>query len=262
MTAAPHLPWNPLPCGCSAFALSATGLATLWPRLHLGDAEPWPQLSAVQAAWGLYHAGSFEAAVEAGLAAGTAGIAVANKAQVMYAHYLEPSERRKLELFRSAAERAERHTQAEPHNPNAHYLLGYALGRYAQGISLAQARSEGLSARIRGALEQAIVLQPRHADAHVALGVFHAEIIDRIGALLGRTQGVSKDQGLVLLRTALRLNPGSAIAKVACAYGMLMLEGERRGKDAEVLYAEAAASTPMDATEWLDIEMAKAEMGE
>lgn len=257
-----HIPWNPLPCGRAAFARSAATLAADWSRLHQGDAEPWPAVPAVQAAWGLYHAGEFEAAVAAGLAAGTAGITVANKAQLIYAHYLEPGERRKLELFRSAAERAERHTQAEPENANAHYLLGYALGRYAQGISLAQAQGEGLSTRIRAALEQAILLQPRHADAHLALGVYHAEVIDRIGALLGRTQGVSKDQGLVLLRTALRLNPGSAIAKVACAYGMLMLEGERRGKDAEALYADAAASTPMDATEWLDIEMAKAELGE
>lgn len=258
----PRPPWTPFPADSSAFVMSASELARLWPRLHMGDAEPWPESEAVQAAWVLFHAGAFEHAVAAGVAAGSAGFTVANKAQVIYAHYLEPSEGRKRDLFRAAAERAEQHIRAAPDNPNAHYLRGYALGRYAQSISVGRARAEGLSTQVREALQEAIRLQARHADAHMALGVYHAEVIDRIGALLGRTQGVSKDQGLVLLRTALRLNPGSAITKVACAYGMLMLEGERRGKEAETLYAEAAASTPMDATEWLDIEMAKAELSD
>jgi hypothetical protein len=31
----------------------------------------------------------------------------------------------------------------------------------------------------------AIALQPRHADAHIALGAFHAEVIDKVGALIG-----------------------------------------------------------------------------
>ena len=52
----------------------------------------------------------------------------------------------------------------------------------------------------------------------------------------------------------------SAIAKVEYANGLVMLEGDKRMKEAEALYAEAAAMTPMDAMERLDIEMAKAEL--
>ena len=37
-------------------------------------------------------------------------------------------------------------------------------------------------------------------------------MIDKVGSLLGRTQGASKDAGLAMYKTALKLNPTSAIA--------------------------------------------------
>ena len=94
---------------------------------------------------------------------------------------------------------------------------------------------------MKAALETAIKLQPRHADAHIALGAFHAEVIDKVGALLGRTQGASRDQGLQMYKTALKLNPVSAIAMVEYANGLVMLEGDKKMKEAEKLYADAAA---------------------
>ena len=44
------------------------------------------------------------------------------------------------------------------------------------------------------------------------------------------------------------------------ANGLVMLEGDRKMKDAEKLYADAAATTPLDAMERLDVEMAKEEL--
>ena len=41
-----------------------------------------------------------------------------------------------------------------------------------------------------------------------------------------------------------------------------MLEGEKRMKEAEKLYVDAAACTPLDAMERLDVEMAKEELEE
>ena len=85
-------------------------------------------------------------------------------------------------------------------------------------------------------------------------------MIDKVGALLGRTQGASKDQGLQMYKTALKLNPVSAIAMVEYANGLVMLEGDKKMKEAEKLYADAAACDPADAMERLDVEMAKAEL--
>ena len=252
--------WTAFPHDAAEYSFDAAALKKNWARLHAGDAEPLPADAKVLAAWGLFHAGEFQKAAEAGLKTGGAGITVANKAQAIYANYLEKSEKTKLALFMEVAERAEAQIAADSKNANAHYLMAYALGRYSQGISIAKALAQGLGSKVKSALETAIKLAPKHADAHIALGAFHAEVIDKVGSLLGRTQGASKDAGLAMFKTALKLNPTSAIAMVEYANGLVMLEGEKKMKEATQLYEDAAACTPMDAMERLDVEMAKAEL--
>jgi tetratricopeptide (TPR) repeat protein len=242
------------------FDYDAASLKKHWARLHAGDAEAAPKDAKVLEAWALFHNGEFQKAHDAGLKAGGAGITVANKAQAIYANYLEKSEKTKLAMFMEVAERAEAQGQAEPKNANAHYFMAYALGRYSQGISVAKALAQGLGGKVKTALETAIKLQPKHADAHIALGAFHAEVIDKVGSLLGKTQGASKATGLEMYKQALKLNPTSAIAMVEYANGLVMLEGDKKMAEAEKLYADAAACTPMDAMERLDVEMAKAEL--
>jgi len=252
--------WTAFPHDNAAYTLDAAALKKKWARLHAGDAEPMPTDAKVLSAWALFHAGEFQKAAEAGLKAGGGGITVANKAQAIYANYLETSEKAKLALFMDVAERAEAQIAAEPKNANAHYFMAYALGRYSQGISIAKALAQGLGGKVKSALETTIKLAPQHADAHIALGAFHAEVIDKVGSLLGRTQGASKDAGLSMFKTALKLNPTSAIAMVEYANGLVMLEGEKKMKEATKLYEDAAAATPLDAMERLDVEMAKAEL--
>jgi tetratricopeptide (TPR) repeat protein len=252
--------WTAFPYDNAAYRFDAAALEKHWVRLHAGDAEPWPAEPAVQQAWALFHAGEFKKAADAGLKAGGAGTTAANKAQAIYANYLEAGEKTKLELFLEVAQRAEKQAAAEPRNANAHYLMAYGLGRYSQGISVAKALAQGLGAKVKAALETAIRLSPKHADAHIALGAFHAEVIDKVGKLLGRTQGADAATGLKMFQTALKLNPTSAIAMVEYANGLVMLEGDKKMKEATRLYEQAAACDAMDAMERLDVEMAKAEL--
>ena len=127
---------------------------------------------------------------------------------------------------------------------------------------MAKALAQGLGGKVKGALETTIKLAPKHADAHIALGAFHAEVIDKVGKLLGKTQGADAATGLKMYKEALKLNPTSAIAMVEYANGLVMLEGDKKMKEAEALYADAAACEPKDAMERLDVEMAKAELEE
>lgn len=254
--------WTAFPYDAAGYRYDAAALKKHWARLHAGDAEPLPKDAKLLAAWALFHAGDFQKAFDAGLAAGGGGITVANKAQCIYANYLEKSEKVRLSMLLEAAARAESQQAAEPKNASAYYWQAYALGRYSQGISVAKALAQGLGTKVKTALETTIALAPKHADAHIALGSFHAEIIDKVGKLLGRTQGADAAKGLEMYRRALELNPGSAIAMIEYANGLVMLEGDKRMKEAEKLYADAAASTPMDAMERLDVEMAKQELEE
>ena len=245
------------------YAFDAASLKKSWARLHKGDCEPLPKDAAVLQAWLLFHNGEFQKAFEAGVKAGPAGTTVANKAACIYANYLETKEKAKLDFFTEAAERAEAQQADDPKNANAWYWQAYALGRYGQGISVAKALAQGLGTKVKTALEHAIKLQPAHADAHIALGAFHAEVIDKVGSLMGgMSYGAKKDAGLKLFKEALQLNPDSAIAMVEYANGMVMLEGDKKMKEATKLYEQAAASTPLDATERLDVEMAKAELAD
>jgi tetratricopeptide (TPR) repeat protein len=243
------------------FKYDAASLKKTWPRLHAGDREPLPKAADALAAWVLFHNGEFQNAAEVGLKAGGAGLAAANKATCIYATYLEPKEENRLNLFLEVAQRAEEQAQAQPDHANAWYFQAYSLGRYSQGISVAKALAEGLGSKVRKALEKTIQLSPDHADAHIALAAFHAEVIDKVGALIGgMTYGAKKDTGLKLYQTALQLNPTSAIAMMEYANGLVMLEGDKRMKEATALYEKAAACDPMDAMERLDVEMAKAEL--
>ena len=252
--------WTAFPHDAAPYRYDPAALKKHWARLHAGDAEPWPKDDKLLAAWALFHAGDFQKACEAGLKAGGPGITVANKAQAIHANYLEKGEKTRLAMFLEVAERAVAQQAEQPKNPNAFYWQAYAIGRYSQGISVAKALAQGLGSKVKTALETTIRLAPRHADAHIALGTFHAEVIDKVGKLLGRTQGADAATGLAMFRRALELNPTSAIARIEYANGLVMLEGDKRMKQAEALYAEAAACEPMDAMERLDVEMAKAEM--
>ena len=252
--------WTAFP-QLGAYNFDAASVKKHWSSLHLGDVEPLPKDGPLLDAWALFHNGDFQRSVQAGLKVGNAGITLANKATAIYATYLEKRESTRLDLFMEVARRAESQLADDSTNANAHYWQAYALGRYSQGISVAKALAQGLGGRVKAALETTIRLQPAHADAHIALGAFHAEVIDKVGSLIGgMTYGAKKDTGLKLFQEALRLNPGSAIGMIEYANAMVMLEGDPKMAEATQLYEQAASSKPLDAMERLDVEMAKAEL--
>ncbi len=255
--------WKMFPHADKTFVYAGAALKKNWERLHCGDREPFPADPAVQEAWRLYHQGEFHAACEAGLAAGLDGYNAANKAAMIHATYLEDDERRKLELFQAIAARCEELQRAQPKNVNGHYFQAYALGRYSQGISVLKALTDGLGGRIKAALEATLRLEPKHAEAHSALGAYHAEVVDKMGAMVAKlTYGASREIAVKHFETALKLLPDSAIARVEYANALVLLFGDKRMDDAVDLYEKAAAAVPAEAMEKLDVELAKSELEE
>jgi tetratricopeptide (TPR) repeat protein len=253
--------WAKFPYPDKAYVYDGANLKKHWDRLHRGDCEPFPKGDELQEAWRRYHAGEFEKAAEEGLALGVEGYSVANKATAIYAAALEKSGPRKVKLLAEAMARGEEAIRARGRDANAYYGYALAAGRYSQEISIAKALAQGLGGKIKEALTQAIKLQAKHADAHIALGAWHAEIIGKVGGMVGGlTYGAKKDTALEHFEKALKLNPDSAIARIEYANGLAILFGKDRMKEAEQLYAEAAKQKPMDAMERLDVEAAKAEL--
>jgi tetratricopeptide (TPR) repeat protein len=255
--------WSKFPHSDPSYTYTAASLKKNWARLHAGDCEPFPKDVALVDAWIAFHAGDFEKAAKLGLAEGIAGYSVVNKATCIYANYLEKSDAKKLKLYEEVATRCEEQQVEQPKDAAGFYWHAYALGRYAQGISVVKALSQGIGAKVKNSLDTAIKLSPKHADAHTGLAAYHAEIIDKVGAMIGGlTYGAKKEEGIKLYKKALTLNPDSAIARIEYANGLVMLEGKKKMDEAITLYREAAESEAIDAMERLDLELAKEELAE
>ncbi len=253
--------WTKFPYAEKAYVRDAAGLKKAWARLHKGDCEPYPKDVAVAEAWRLFHAGEFQQAVEAGQAAGGAGINAAVKAQVVYASYIEKSDQARVDLLDEAHKVADARRREAPKDANAHYFYAFALGRYSQRTSVMKALTQGYGGKIKEALLAAQKLEPRHADAHTAYGSYQAEVIEKVGGLVaGMTYGAKKDSAIEHFEKAVKLFPESAIAKVEFANGLLLLFGKGRIAEATKLYEAAAAAKPQDAMERLDVELAKSEL--
>jgi len=282
----PKAQFKPFPYDMAPYSRIGPALHSAWPRLHKGDCEPFPDAAALkklvkahaalqpagslekaalalQDAWRAYHRGAFSEAMEAGIALGHLGTNVANKACNIYATYLETNEAAKLSWFQQSIARAEALQEAAPDIANAWYFHAQALGRYSQGISVTKALTQGLAGRVRHSLDRTLELEPNHAEAHIGLGAYHAEIVAKLGALVaGATYGAKSDAAVKHFETALRLLPHSAIARIEYANGLAAQFGRKRLNDAKRLYAEAADCVPADAMERLDVEAAKEETSE
>jgi hypothetical protein len=52
-------------------------------------------------------------------------------------------------------------------------------------VGVAKALTQGIAGKIKASLDTTLKLQPKNADAHIALGAYHAEIIAKVGSLVG-----------------------------------------------------------------------------
>ncbi len=243
--------------------LNLARLQARWPQLHQSDAEPWPDAPAVQEAWLAFHNGLFKEAVALGLAAGGAGLNVANKAQCVMARHLEATERERMALLQAVAERAAGQIAASPLQRAAqpHFWRGYALAQYCQGLNVAKALALGLSVQAKTHLELAVKMAPQHADAHLALAGFHADLVDKVGPLIAQmSYGANAQTALSLMAQAASLQARSVMGLIEQARALVMLQGEIALAQATALYEQAARLQPLDEAERLAVNLARAEL--
>jgi len=215
----------------------------------------------IQVVWRYFHSGDFQQAVSLSEKCGQLAHAPANKAAGVYATYLEPDEAKQQACYQAAIRRAESAIQTLPDDPNSHYFHAFNLGRYSQSISVITALSQGIGGKIQTSLQNALELQPDHAEAHTAMGMYHAEIINKVGRMLGKmTYGASAVKALEHFERALELTPNSPIAHIEYANGLYLLFGDDRLDEVTDLYVKASELRPKDAMEKLDVEAALAEL--
>jgi len=277
--------WAAFPHDAKAFAYAGDALKKAWPKLHAGDAEPFPDskraaalikaagkaapkgldadalAEALQDAWRAFHRGDFKAAFDAGEALGPIGASVAVKALGIHTTHLVDDDAEKLKRFELAAKLAEAAAKALPDDANSHYRHAFALGRYSQGLSIAKALKDGIAGKVRTALDATLELEPKHAEAHTAMAIYHGEIIGKVGAMIGGlTYGAKASEADKHIKTALKLTPDSPIAHIEHGNLLMLLHGDKKEDDAAAAYEKAAKCKPVDAMEALDVAYAKSQL--
>jgi tetratricopeptide (TPR) repeat protein len=262
-----------------AYDYAGDKLAKAWSKLHAGDLEPFPDekhlarllkansklgkdagklANALQDAWRAFHRGDFHEAYESGVALKALGASVAIKAGGIHATYLVDSAKDKTARYESLANLAEEAITALPDEANSHYRRAFALGRYSQTISITKALAQGIGGKVRESLDAALELAPKHAEARTAHGLYHAEIVGKVGGMLAKlTYGASASEAEKQLKEALKLTPDSPIAWIEFGNALLLLHGEKREDDVADAYAKAAKLKPHDAMEALDAAWAR-----
>ena len=156
---------------------------------------------------------------------------------------------------------AEAAIKALPEEANSHYRHAFALGRYSQGLSITKALKEGIAGKVRASLQTALELAPKHAEAHTAMALYHAEIISKIGSMIGGlTYGAKAADAEKHIKEALKLTPASPIALVEYGNVLMLLHGDKKEDEAAAAYEKAAGSKPLDAMEALDAAYARSEI--
>lgn len=272
--------WAKFPHDNKPFNYDREGLIAQWDLLHRGDCEPLPTservlslapaqsnpeetADALLEAWRLYHVGAFSEAVLLADEIGVLAHAVANKASGIYADYVEDDETIQKAIYEHGMNRAADAINAFPSDPNAHYFHAFMTGRYSQCISVTKALKDGLATRVQSDIATVLELQAKHAEGYLALGLFHAEVIDKVGRMVGRvTYGASSDESLKAFQTALKLTPKSPIAWIEYGNALYLMFGDDRIQESNEAYETATQCKVIDAMTCLDVAYAKASLSD
>ncbi|GAA0719712.1 hypothetical protein [Dokdonella soli] len=274
--------WAAFPYPDKAFDYAGDKLAKAWPALHAGDQEPFPDekrvaallksspklgedpkaiATALQDAWRAFHRGDFQQAFEDAVALKALGASVAVKAGGIHATYLVDDAKAKTARYEELIDLADAAITALPDEANSHYRHAFAIGRLSQTISITKALAQGLAGKVRASLDATLELAPKHAEAQTALGLYHAEIVGKVGGMLAKlTYGASAIDAEKHLKQALKLTPASPIAWIEYGNGLLLLHGEKREDEVAEAYDKAARLKSHDAMEALDAAWAKEQL--
>ncbi|MBQ9578679.1 MAG: hypothetical protein IJR28_04005 [Ottowia sp.] len=249
--------WTPAPC-LGQFSFERERVRALWNELHAAECLPCPTNDALLDGWALFHTGLFERAKDAGALAGMAGAPLACRASACHAALVEASLPARVQHLQNLHMRACTYAAFTPRCPETWFWQGWALMQYTTIIGAAAALAQGLVMPTMTALRTALMLGERHAWAHATLGELEAEVIGALGAFTAHmSHGIRQAEALDSLHTALRLAPNSPAVLCTSARALRCL-GSAHLDEARALLERAATHTPLDASEWLWGEHARA----
>ena len=246
--------WTTCAVDRSWLDLNGPALKEQWSALHMGNHEPYPIDEALQSAWRLYHLGRFAEGVEAARALGDAGLTPLAFCATIHAHYVEKDENLKPEIFRQTIVLCEEAHARGWSTANFHYMYAVTLGRYSQTMTVLQALSDGLVARIKEQIDLCLAIDGAHAEAHATLAGWHATITSESGEMMARMMyGATEEIALEHYEKAMLCAPDSPVPYIEFAQGLEKLYGAEAAADRISANLEKGlAMKPVDVMQFLD----------
>lgn len=257
--------WEQLPEDFK-YDYSQEQLSEIWDELHAGDCYTYPIdmqgydtviLTKQADAWLDYHNGNFEDAARKAVDLAEHGAVILAKSVATYCDYLCEDEDEAIQLLKDTMEFCETAAKELPDCANVQFVNALIMGRYSQRISITKALSQGLGGKVKKYLNKTLELEPEHAEAHTAMGLYNAEIIDKVGSMIaGLTYGAKKDIAMKHFDESLRLTPDIPITAIEYANGLLLLHGEKANDKVMELYEHASSQEAKDSVQACDISFA------
>ena len=187
--------------------------------------------------------GRFLAAADLGEAIDTSeGYALAAQSLTIYGHHLATTKAEQQAVLLRAMDLGERAVELDDTNPFAHQALAHAMGRYAETLPIIQALRDGYAEKTMASMKRGLTIDPDYVYGHLAVGSWHAKIIDAAGLLAAVIYGASEDRALDHYRRAIELAPDNVIVMAGFAIGLLQLDAPGFRDQAEELLARIEAA--------------------
>ena len=210
----------------------------------------------LQDAQSQYAKGDFAGAVQTAVALNTSdGFALAAKSNSIFAS--TQADNKQEAIYAQSEKYARSAISLDVGNGEGYFETARALGRLSQLRGILAALTQGLGGQIKDNLDKALKIDPQYANALVAVGLWHAEIVGKGVAFL---YGADPVKGLAAFNRAVKLEPKVIIHRVEFARGLMLIDAGKN-KDAALAQLEIAVTlSPRDAAEKLDLERAKRDL--
>lgn len=256
------------------FDFSAPKLRENWDALHRRDGLPWPDeeyvkrfyengpdddpgavVRRLREGWRAFHEGDFQRAWRIGNETGPPGGILSAYAWLVYVTRSVEDQNLRRRMLKDQCERLE--PVLERGAPRAAdwelACLALLYGNYARNISTGRARIEKVPERVKALVEAALEKNPENPLALGVLGIYHAEIVSRLGDFLGRVAyGATGKEAEKHFERAIAADPGFIQLRVEYARALLSLFGENRENEALAHLDKALETKPRDALEFLE----------
>ena len=217
----------------------------------------------LQQAWRDYFSGDYQRSVQAAEALGPIGYAVGGYGRIAYGQVLAGSPEDKRAVLEQAIDNADAYDALDPGQAWPLFISAYAMGRIMEDLSLTAALATGYNGEMKKRLETLTAKYPAHTKGWANYGGYNGGVIDKSGRLLAKlTYGATPEKMELGFSKGLAIKPLVPSNYVEYAIALKRVYGKKEQDKARSYLEQAAAYTPLEAEEALEVRRAQQMLAE